>query len=718
MSRPRTGRRAAGLCACVLCALGGPAAAQGASPDDLDEAARNDDAFDVDLPPAAAAGDEVIVVVGEAPAAAASSVHFDRRRLQERPHARPSDLLRQTPGLVVAQHAGGGKADQYFLRGFDADHGTDVAIFVDGIPVNLTSHGHGQGYADTHWVIPETIAAIDVHKGPYAARFGDFYTAGAIEMRTVEPAPGAEVWLTGGTELSGPVAMRRPTARLVGMASPPISGGAAVVAAEVGYTDGPFLAPQGFRRAHLFGKARHRLGGGELRGAATFYAARWRQSGQIPVAEVDAGRLDRFGSLDPTEGGHTRRGSASLGWSKGVATDGAWDLSAYLVDYRMQLFSNFTLYARDPARGDQIEQNDDRLMAGVAATHRRIHAAGGVAGLATVGVQARGDTTVADLWHTAARDRLDTCWETINPCKRARNDIADLAAFVEEALAVGARLRLFGGVRASAFFWRVDDLDPETAGTMATVGGSANAAIVSPKLSAIVAASEELDVFVNTGLGFHSNDARAAVASRGDGALARATGAEVGARLAVGDSLRASFAAWYLHLASEQVWSGDLGGTEPSDPTRRHGLDLDASWQPTPWLGLDANLALGRAAFVASRGTTGALALAPRILGGGGVTVRRGASFGAVRVRGIGDRPANDDASLIAEGYTLVDVVAQHAIGAVTIGLTVENLFDARWREAQFAEESRVTPTAEFLEDVHFTPGAPLTVLVTVSTRR
>jgi outer membrane receptor protein involved in Fe transport len=663
-------------------------------------------------------GPETIVLESAAPAEAASSVHFGRDELAARPHTRPSDLLRQTPGLVVSQHAGGGKSDQYFLRGFDADHGTDVALFVDGVPVNLTSHGHGQGYADSHWLIPELVDSIDVHKGPYAARFGDFTTAGAIELRTIEPAPGARVWLTGGTQLTGPVALRQPTSRLVGMVAPRLARGSAVIAAEVGYADGPFLAPQGFGHLHLMSKLRHRLAGGEARAAVNLYAARWDQSGQLPAAEVEAGRLPRFGSLDPSEGGDTRRASLAVGWSRGAPADGAWDVSAYAVHYRLQLFSNFTLFARDQVHGDQIEQNDDRVMLGAAADYRRTHGRGARAGLVRAGVQLRADSTIADLWHAEQRARLADCWAVANPCNRARNRVVDVGAFVEEDLSLGRRLRLLASLRADGFVWRVEDLDPETAGTMASAGGGAHAAIVSPKLTAIVAASDELDVFVNAGLGFHSNDARAAVASGGEGALARAIGGEVGARLDTGRELRGSLALWYLRLASEQVWSGDLGGTEPSDPTRRDGLDLELSWRPLPWLTVDGNVAVGRSMFVANRGNGGALALAPRIMGGGGVTVRHGASLAAVRLRGIGDRPASDDGTLTARGHLLVDVVAQRPLGGgATLGLSVENLLDADWREAQFAEESRVTPTASLVEDVHFTPGAPLTALVTLEQR-
>ncbi|MEZ4404463.1 MAG: TonB-dependent receptor [Kofleriaceae bacterium] len=661
---------------------------------------------------------ELIEVESTAPPESASSVHFDADDLRRRPHDQPSDLMRQTPGLVVAQHAGGGKSDQYFLRGFDADHGTDVAIFVDGIPVNLTSHGHGQGYADAHWIIPETIAALDVHKGPYAARFGDYYTAGAIELTTSDVISDTTVWLTGGTELAGPVAFTRaPSSRLVGMASPRLGGGRALLAVEAGAADGPFVAPQGFQRAAALAKWKRPLAGGELKLAGTFYAARWHQSGQVPAAAVAAGLLDRFGSLDPTEGGDSARASVAVGYERGAPADGAWNLDAYLVRYQLQLFSNFTLFARDTMAGDQIEQGDDRLVGGARATYRRTHRFGRASGLLRAGLDARVDGTTTDLWHTEARVRLPGCFDNANPCNHTRNRVADVAAYVEEDLSIGSRVRLLGGLRVDGFGWRVTDLDPATAGTMATTAGAATAAIVSPKLSAIVRAADGVDLFVNSGFGFHSNDARAAVASEGRGALARAVGAEAGVRIAPGPGLRTTIDAWYLHLASEQVWSGDAGGTEPSDPTRRWGIDAELAWEPTAWLAVDANVAVARATFVANAGNGGALALAPRIMGGGGVAVHHGQRELSLRVRGIGDRPANDDGSLIAQGYALVDLVGSVPVGRATIGVTVTNLLDAAWREAQFAEASRVTPTAPVVEDVHFTPGGPRTALVSVGYR-
>ena len=659
---------------------------------------------------------EVIVVEGKPPAEAASSVHFTEADLRTRPHNQPSDLLRQTPGLVVAQHAGGGKADQYFLRGFDSDHGTDVAVFVDGVPVNLTSHGHGQGYADSHWIIPETIATLDVHKGPYAARYGDFYTAGALELKTLDEVKGLETSATIGTELAGPERFERPTYRLVGMGSPALDTGSALLVAELGVTDGPFIDQQDFRRGAALGKLVSPWGPGEVRLGFNYYQARWNQSGQIPSNEVDAGRLDRFGSLDPTEGGASSRGSVSGGYEAADDHGGRWNLMAYAVSYRLRLYSNFTLYARDQENGDQIEQTDARLLYGINGRYSRVHDRGGMNGLFTLGVQTRADDAEVALWHTSKRLRLAECFDGArNPCNLTDDRVRNLAAYAEEDLTVLPWLELIAGLRADQFVWDVEDLDPETALTPETTGGSAQRAILSPKLSVIARASDEVSVFVNGGLGFHSNDARAAVASHGTGSLARAAGTEVGARYESERGIRGAIAAWYLHLTSEQVWSGDNGGTEASDATRRLGLDLDGAWDVTPWLTVDANLALARTTLVENRGNGGALALAPKVMGGGGATVHRGRDFAAVRARGIGDRPANDDGSLTADGYLVLDLVAGWTHGPVELGLTVNNLLNAKWREAQFAEESRVTPTSEVLEDVHFTPGMPMTVLVTAT---
>ena len=648
--------------------------------------------------------EEVILVTDDAPAESASSVHFDRDDLRVRPRTQPSDILRQVPGLVVSQHAGGGKSDQYFIRGFDADHGTDIAIFADGVPVNLTSHGHGQGYADTHWMIPETIDKVDVRKGPYAARFGDFYTAGALELKTIDEVKGPTLWTVAGSSLTERFGLDR---RVVGLASPEIRhDDKTLVAVEVNESDGPFVHEQDFQHANALLKWRGKVGPGELRAQVTSYIARWNQSGQIPEEEVAAGRLDRFGAVDPTEGGNAHRTSAQLAYSFRDRAGAYWTIAGYGVRNDLTLFSNFTLFARDPVHGDQIEQLDARWLYGTDVTYERWL---GDKVLLTTGAQVRHDRAETGLWHTEERTRLADCFAESAPCNHTNNRIWDLGVYAEGNISLRPWLHVFPGIRVDQLIWDVDDLATRV------LDGATHAAIVSPKLSVELHASKQVNFFINGGTGFHSNDARAAISSQGGGALARAIGAEVGVRMKPAEKARVSADIWYLHLASEQVWSGDAGGTEASDPTRRFGLDLEGSVHARPWLTLDANVTWSHSTFVGNAGNNGALALAPRWMGSGGVALRDHDDFVSLRARGIADRPGNDDGSLTAEGFLIFDVVAGKQLGRFAIELTITNLFDTSWREAQFAEESRVSETAPLVEQMHFTPGIPLTATLALS---
>ena len=648
---------------------------------------------------------ETIVIKDDAPAESASSIHLDLEHLTRRPHAQMSDLLRQVPGLAVSQHAGGGKADQYFIRGFDADHGTDIAVFADGVPVNLVSHGHGQGYADTHWLIPETIAAVDVHKGPYAARYGDFYTAGALELRTRDAIDeDATVWISGGSSLRGGF-----DSRLVAMASPHVrDNDKTLLAAEVGQQDGPFVNPQGFQRGIAMGKWKTKLAGGQLSVEANGYTARWNQSGQIPESLVASGALDRFGAVDPTEGGASARGSGKLAYERPIGESGTLRVASYAVRSDLDLFSNFTLWARDPEHGDQIEQTDGRMLYGLDTSYQ--HAIRDLA-LVTTGVQVRADDVETSLWHTEQRHRL-----AID--NHHASAIRDVAAYAEANVMPTPWLHVFPGVRVDRFSWDVTDLAPPMPiGGLAAMppAGSVARTIASPKLSMEIHASEQVSLFANSGGGFHSNDARAAVETNGAGALARAWGGEVGARVKPAAGTRVAMDVWYLHLSSEQVWNGDEGGTEASAPTQRIGLDLEGSTDVRSWLSLDANVTFAQASFVANAGNGGAVALAPRWMGSGGVTAKRGQSFVALRGRGIADRAGNAAGTLVAPGYLLFDLVAGTQLGGWGANLTVVNLANSAWCEAQFAESSRVTPTADIVEQMHCTPGVPLTAIAQLS---
>lgn len=677
-----------------------------------------------DVPPSTddqlLAATEVIEIDDLAPAESASSVYLGPRDLAYRSRTEVSDVLRQIPGLMVSQHAGGGKSDQYFIRGFDSDHGTDIAIYSDGVPVNLPSHGHGQGYADTHFLIPETIESVHVHKGPYSARFGDFYTAGALEMKTLDHVPGPTLWIAGGTSLAGPNRLRRYNRRLVGMASPALRDDdtdRSLLAVQIADNDGPFAAKQAFRQGNALVKWKGRVGRGDLSVATQWYAASWNASGQIPESAVTDGVIDRFGSLDPSEGGNTSRTSAQLGYAVTDDRGGTWRAAAYLLEYRLRLFSNFTLFARDQVHGDQIEQTDSRTVWGLDAAYGRRLSLAGKDSLFTVGVQMRNDNTETALLQAEKRKRLATCFDTgANPCNRTLDNIRNVAAYAEANIHVLPRVHVLPGIRLEGFSWDVEDLDPKTqSDPAATTGGTTNKAIVLPKLSVEMEATPQLNVFINAGTGFHSNDARANVASRGKGALAKALGAEAGFRTTVIPRVQLATDFWYLHLNSELVWSGDAGGTEASDPSRRYGFDVEASYTPASWLRIDGTLTWARAASVKNAGNSSGLALAPKLMGQGGITVNRGPRFVSLRARGIADRPGNDDGSLTAQGYLIFDLVAGIAFRKLNLNLTVNNLLNSDWREAQFADESRITPTGPLVEQMHFTPGIPLTATLTAS---
>ena len=665
---------------------------------------------------------EVIEINDRAPAESASSVHLSQDELRTRSRTQVSDILRQVPGLMVSQHAGGGKSDQYFIRGFDADHGTDIAIYADGIPVNMPSHGHGQGYADTHFLIPETVSTVDVHKGPYSARFGDFYTAGAMELQTLDRVDGPTVWVAGGAPLAGPRRFDQYNRRLVGMASPEVRNNEddrSLIAAQIADTDGPFDNRQRFRQGNALVKWQGQVGRGDLTLATSWYAASWNASGQVPEAAVADRLIDRFGSLDPSEGGDTSRTSVQLGYRVHDDRGGLWRASVFGLEYRLRLFSDFTLFARDPEHGDEIEQNDSRFTWGLDTAYERHFAPAGLETYLTAGLQIRNDNVENALWHAENRVRLADCFDQgANPCNDTYDRIRDIAGYAEATIHVLPSVHVLPGVRFEQLTWDVDDLNPATrSDPMRATGGSASRAMVLPKLSIEAEATPTLNLFANAGSGFHSNDARSNVASHGGGSLARGLGAEAGFRTTAIPHARIAADLWYLHLDSELVWSGDAGGTEASGPTRRYGVDLEAAYNPMPWLRLDANLSLARATLVQNAGNSNGLALAPKLMGQGGVTLIRGAAFVSLRARGIGDRPGNDDGSLTARGYLIFDLMSGATFDKLDLNLTINNLLDADWREAQFADESAVTPGAPVVEQMHFTPGIPLSATLTASYR-
>ena len=634
------------------------------------------------------------VVTTKRPMTAASSTTVRDRDFMLRPHTRPADILMVTPGLFVVQHAGGGKANQYFLRGFDADHGTDLALSVDGVPVNMVSHGHGQGYADMHWVIPEVVKRIEVAKGTYFADHGDFATAGAINLTTYSHFEGNSVALTGGSF---------ETYRALTMVTPHFDAWKPVLAAEVYGTNGPFDNPERLKRYNVFTKlTRELVDGSTFSLAATSYAGGWRASGQIPERAVRDGSLDRFGFIDPLEGGSSARHSVYASYHS-ADEDGEVNLLAYFVSYRLSLFSNFTFFARDQVNGDMIEQNDTRSVLGLKGSYRFVRRFGGVRFDGTFGVQTRTDDIDNALHYDVRRLRLADVVD-------AHIAETSIGVYAQEDVAWTPWLRSVVGLRADYFAFGVDD-------RLGNDSGVQQAALASPKASVILTPVDAWDIYLNFGAGFHSNDARGVVRSENAvKPLTRAIGGEVGSRARLFDRLDVAATVFYLHLDSEIVWVGDEGTTEARGATRRYGFEGEARLRVFSWLFADADITAASARYVANAGNGDAVALAPKLVLQAGVSVRHpSGAFGRIGVFHIGDRPATEDGTLTAQGFTRLDATVGYRYAWVQLAVAVQNVFNTDWREAQFANASQLASESAPVDDLHFTPGAPVNAQATAT---
>jgi outer membrane receptor for monomeric catechols len=645
-----------------------------------------------------APGASEVTVSGERPSQAASAVTVTGGELKVRPRLRPADIVETVPGLFAVQHAGGGKANQYFLRGFDIDHGTDLALYVDGVPVNMPSHGHGQGYSDLHFVIPELVTTLEGYKGPYYAEFGDFATAGAVNMRLASELPESQASLTLG---------QFGIARGLAIVSRDIGTDWKVLLAGEAYAqNGPFEHAEKLQRFNGVVRVTHDLSASSTV-ALTWMSntGQWNASGQIPLREVEAGQLSQFGSVDPYEGGTTHRHALSLSF-EGGGEDMDFRILAYGLRYGFDLFSDFTYFLADPVHGDMIEQTDDRTVIGLdARTSFHQHVAG-MRFQTTLGLQGRADIIQNGLFHDFQRQRLST---TVD----AGVGQTAIGFFAQEEARFTPWLTLTIGVRVDHAGVSVVDLRSGSEKLGGDTSGSRAAALASPKATLVLTPAPPLDLFLDFGRGFHSNDARGAVRTADRATLlVPATGYEVGTRVRPWKPLMLTAAVFRIDLDSEQVYEGDEGTTEPSPATTRTGAELGARLGFGRWLFGDVDATFTKAVYRENAGNGNAVALAPTrtLTGGIGFRTRVG-TFGSLRVRHIGARPATEDRSITAEGWTVVDAQVGHRLGPFELALDVQNLFDTDWREVQFATVSRLATERAPVRDISFVPGWPRTVM-------
>jgi hypothetical protein len=615
--------------------------------------------------------------------------------LAGRPFLRPAAVLETVPGLIVSQHSGGGKANQYYLRGFNLDHGTDFRITVDDIPVNMPSHGHGQGYGDLNFLIPELIDAVRFKKGLYYADEGDFSAAGAahVEYRDsldrglVQLAPGQDGYQRG----------------LVAD-SKKLGEGELLGAIEYLHDDGPFQRPDEYRKKN--GLLRYHTGDAAngFTVTAQGYDGTWNSTDQIPQRAVQQGLVSRFGAIDPTDAGSSSRYSLNAELRRGDAGS-LTTFSAFALRYSLRLFSNFTYFLEDPVHGDQFEQFDRRTVLGWKAARQWSTRLFGHEAEMAVGLQARFDQIRNGILHTAARQVLATTRE---------DAIQQLSAgpYAQARVRWTSWLRSVAGVRADYFRFRV-------ASDLPANSGLKDNAIVSPKLSWILGPWRETELYLNLGEGFHSNDARGATIHvdprthelvQPVSPLVRAKSADLGMRTSLIPRVRTSVTWFVLDLASELVFSGDAGTTQAGRPSRRQGVEVQSFYQPCSWLALDADYALSRARFTnfdpAGAHIPGAIETA--VAAGATLSPLDGV-HASLRWRYFGPRPLIEDGSVRSRSTSLVNMdVGYTFANGIGIGLEIFNLLDARASDVDYFYASRLPgEPASGVSDIHFHPTEP-----------
>ncbi len=627
---------------------------------------------------------------------AASQGAIEAGLLRSRPALRPGEVLEFVPGVIVTQHTGDGKANQYFLRGFNLDHGTDFATSINGMPTNMPTHAHGQGYSDLNFLIPEMVQRVEYRKGPYYAKGGDFSLAGAADIlyRTSFDRPFLDFGIG-----------QRGFRRTVAGGSTALGGGRTVIGAfEVMGHDGPWVVPQGLKRHNGVVTLSGVGDSSSWQISAMGYDAKWTATDQVPERLINTPGFNRFGTLDSTAGGDTSRHSLSGQWTRTDAEGGVLRAQAYLMRYRMDLYSNFTYALERPADGDQFSQKDARTVWGGQVSYAVSHGLLERLARSEVGLQWRTDDARVGLFDSVARRitnvvRQDDVRQTL------------VGAYAQTVVEWSPMVRTITGVRLDQLNARVHAL------SLADNSGSASDTQVSPKVSVIMGPWRKSEVFLNAGTGFHSNDARGGTIRvdprSGDPVprvplLVAGRGAEMGLRTEAIPGLQTSVALWGLHLDSELVYVGDAGATEASQASRRRGVEFNNRYTPVPWLLIDADFAWSRGQFANGDRIPNAVDKVASTA----VTLRDIAHWTAsLQWRYLGRGPLIEDNSVRSRpSSTLNARVTRHLpwLGRNSdLTLDIFNLTNKRVNDIQYFYESRLPGEAEPMADRHVHPGEP-----------
>jgi len=637
------------------------------------------------------------------PPNAASEVTIGPEQILSQPFMRPGEALEQVPGFIVTQHSGEGKANQYFLRGFNLDHGTDVALFVDGMPVNMRTHGHGQGYADINFLIPELIQSMRVRKGPYFADEGDFASAGAVHIDYADRLPKNLAQVTAGS-----FGYKR--GLFIGTQN--IGAGTVLTALEATGYDGPWVNPD--RQQKFNGVFRYSQGTA-LDGfsvTAMAFDNKWNSTDQVAQRAISQGLISRFGTLDPTDGGISSRYSLSSRWSASTESS-VTQVNGFVIRQDMRLFNNFTYFLDDPVNGDQFSQSDKRLLGGINASHLIKGSLGTLPVETTFGIQTRYDDIRLGLYRTAQRQILSTV---------RVDDVTEASAgfYAQQVVRWRNWMRTIAGIRYDRYGGSVRS-------DLAANSGNAVDGIVSPKAGIVFGPFRQTEFFANIGEGFHSNDLRGVTITvdpnTGNPAqrvpfLVKSHGGEIGIRTKAISGLDSSLALFILDYDSELLFVGDAGTTEASRPSRRIGFEWTNVYQHSSWLRFDFNLAYTQARFTDDDPAGNHIPGAATVVTTAGATFGEALGwFGALKLRHFGSRPLVEDNSIRSGSTTLVNARLGYRFeNGTRVTLDAINLFNAKTNQIAYAYTSRLPgePVAG-VEDRHIHPVEPLALRMTLA---
>ncbi|WP_165605864.1 TonB-dependent receptor [Flavivirga aquatica] len=614
--------------------------------------------------------------------------------LQLMPISSAQDLLKTIPGLFIAQHAGGGKAEQIFLRGFDNDHGTDFAVMVDDIPANLSSHAHGQGYADLHFLIPETIKDADYYKGPHESSLGNFAVSGAAKFSSKNRLHRNLLKIEYGQyDFIRALAM----VSLINEKNVLTKNNeSAYIAIEGTYNKSFFNSPQNLRRLNTFTKYNVDLSNtSTLSTSISTFHSDWNASGQIPLRAVELGLINRFDAIDNQEGGDTKRIHINTQLDTKISENIRLKNQMYYVSNRYNLFSNFSFYQNNPIDGDMIHQEENRHIyayQGSITTKKlfQINKSN-----TTLGWQVQHNNNKIGLNNTIGR----TFRDIVNHSKIKETNYA---LYLKERLQATSRLTVLAGLRADYFRFNLAEIVPTPQ------KGDNTAFRWSPKLSLFYDFTKNFQLYAKASSGFHSNYTNAAVKNKTVHALPKAIGYDLGTEFKIGNNLIGNLATWYLESDAEFVFVADSFEFENKGRSKRIGGEASFRYQPFSYFWLDTDLNYSYGTLLDTPKAENKIPSAPRFSSTGGATLQlQNRLKGSLRYRYLGERPLIEDESVIAQDYFILDAAINYTKPSYEIGLSIENVFNQKWREAIFYDSSQLQTEANPVDDIHFTPGTP-----------